>query len=137
MTIAVLGGAMLLLYMRTERGALARDKLLLKVPIVGSVLLQSNMFGLTSTFTALIDAGVPTVEALRLSVDGVGNRVLQGAVGDVTRLASEGGGLGQAFQQHGAFPPLLAQGHSPRGEDGRTTYLGSFMALAEYYEQEN
>ncbi len=136
-TIAMsLGGAVaaFLLFARTKRGAYLRDKLLLKVPVLGGVILRSNMFALTSNMKALIEAGVPLIEALKLSGESISNAVLREALGKVIDEASSGSSLGQAFRSQTIFPPLLTQGVVTGEMSGS---LGETLGgLAQYYRTE-
>ena len=78
--------------MRTEPVQRLRDRVLLKMPVVGQVLLYSNMFYLTTTLSTLLKAGLPPIEALKLTEDGLGNSKLRESLAEVTRQASEGVG---------------------------------------------
>ena len=44
--------------------------------MVGKVLIQSNLFNLTSTFSALLQSGIPSMEATRQDAVGFRNRFL-------------------------------------------------------------
>ena len=122
-------------YTRTPSGARQRDRLLLRVPIVGSVLLRSSMFSLTATLKTLIGAGVPLVEALRLSREAVGNIPIREALEQATEDASGGTSLGQAFRNQKQFPSLLTQG-IVTGELSGT--LGQTLdGLTDFYQQES
>ena len=122
-------------YTRTPSGARQRDRLLLRVPIVGSVLLRSSMFSLTATLKTLIGAGVPLVEALRLSREAVGNIPIREALEQATEDASGGTSLGQAFRNQKQFPSLLTQG-IVTGELSGT--LGETLdGLTDFYQQES
>ena len=122
------------LYARTEYGARQRDRLLLRVPMVGGVLVRSNMFALTSTLKTLIEAGVPLVEALRLSRESIGNRVLRDSLDRTTEDAAGGIGLGQAFRRQ-QFPSLLTQGIVTGELSG--TLPETLGGLADFYQQES
>lgn len=120
--------------LRTPRGALLRDRLLLRLPVVGPILIKSNMFSLTSTFSTLLEAGVPPIEALQLSRDSIGNAVLRNELSAVIEEASGGMRLGQAFANHPVFPAILAQGISTGEAAG--SMPSTLRALGEYFEQE-
>jgi type IV pilus assembly protein PilC len=126
--------AVLLAYLRTRHGARVRDRVLLRVPVVGRVILHSNVFSLTSTFSTLQEAGVAPIESLQLSREGLTNVVLQERLAKVIAEASAGTSLGPAFQLHWPSPPLLSQGIISGELSGN---LPEFLhSLAEYYEQE-
>jgi type IV pilus assembly protein PilC len=121
-------------YSRTPGGAMMRDRLLLKVPIVATVLRSSNMFSLTSTLSTVISGGVPLLQALQLAREGLGNAVMRRELEAVARDTNTGMALSQAFHRQRVFPPLLAQGIATGEVAGN---LGEVLQnLADYYEKE-
>lgn len=126
--------AAMIVLVRTPRGAFLRDRLLLRLPVVGPILTKSNMFSLTSTFSTLLEAGVPPIEALQLSRDSLGNAVLRNQLSAVIDEASGGTRLGQSFANHPEFPSILAQGVSTGEAAG--SLPTTLRALGEYFEQE-
>jgi len=133
--VSALGGTVALMsYLRTRQGARVRDQVLLRVPVVGKVVLQSNLFNLTATFSTLLEAGVPPVEALGLSKESLSNVVLQERLEKVIAETSAGTRLGPAFQVHWPSPPLLSQGIMTGELAGNLP--AALQSLAEYYEQE-
>ncbi|MCH8086296.1 MAG: type II secretion system F family protein [Chloroflexi bacterium] len=131
---AALAGVGAWLYTRTEKGTLVKDRILVRLPVIGKVVMNSNMFTLTSALASLIDAGVPPVEALRLSGEGLSSSVLRRSLVIVTRETSEGKSLGKAFRDQEQFPRLLSQGIATGEATGNLT--GILHGLANYYEQE-
>ena len=133
----LIGGAAALawVYFKTKRGARMRDQLLLRVPVVRRVLIQSSLFHLTTTFATLLQSGIPTTEALRLSSESVNNRVLQERIERIIADITEGERLGNSFRLHWPDPPLLSQAIIT-GEASGSLAL-SLRGLAEYYEQES
>jgi type IV pilus assembly protein PilC len=130
---AVVG--VLLLYLKTKRGTKLRDRVVLRIPVVGKVVMQSSLFSLTSTFSALLEAGIPTVEALRLSEDGLNNVILRERLERVIEEATAGARLGAAFKLHWPDPPLLSQGIITGETSGNLPE--TLQGLATYYEQES
>ena len=75
---------------RTARGKRIRDHILLAVPVVGKILVGSNMFYLTTTISTLLKGGVSPIEAMKLAEQGVSNSVMRDRLSRVTVRASEG-----------------------------------------------
>lgn len=96
--------------------------------------MRSNLFSLTATFSTLLEAGIPTVEALKLSSDGLNNVILRERLDRVTVEAESGARLGPAFREHWPSPPLLSQGIATGEAAGNLTH--ALAGLADYYEQE-
>lgn len=133
--VAALGGTVALLsYLRTRLGARLRDRVLLRVPVVGGVVLRSNLFNLAATFSTLLEAGVPPMEALQLSKESLDNVVLRDRLEKVIAEASAGTSLGPAFQLHWPSPPLLSQGIITGELSGNLPE--ALHALADFFEQE-
>ena len=97
------------------------------------MLLFSNMFYLTTNLTTLLRAGVPPIEALKLTEEGLGNYRVREALAQVTKAATEGARLGEAFGQQRAFPSILAQA-IVTGEI-RGGLADTLEGLAQYYEE--
>jgi type II secretory pathway component PulF len=108
------------------------SRFFLRIPVVGSVVLASNMFFLTNTLSTLMRAAVPTIEALKLTEQAVGNVTLRENLAEVTGRASEGQRLGEAFEQQKGFPPIMAQAIVTGEMTGGL--VDSLAGLAEYYE---
>ena len=122
-------------WFRTRRGARMRDMALLRVPVVSGVLVQSNLFTFTSVFATLLEAGIPSVEALQLSSDSVTNQVLRERLESIITDVTAGGRLGVAFREHWPKPPLLSQAIVTGEASGGLAV--SLHGLADYYEQES
>ena len=129
--VVVLGSASF----KTRRGALVRDGMLLRVPLVSGVLVQSSLFTFTSVFATLLEAGIPSAEALQLSSESLSNRVLRGRLAFIITDVTEGGRLGPAFREHWPKPPLLSQAIVTGEASGGLAV--SLHGLADYYEQES
>jgi len=122
------------LAIRTKRGARLRDQLLLKTPIISEVLVRSNLFSLTSTFSRLLSAGIPTMEALELSKDSLNNVVFQERLAMVIQDTESGERLGSAFRIHWPSPPLLSQAIATGEASG--VMAETLNGLADFFEQE-
>ena len=120
---------------KTERGNRVTDRVLLKTPVVGKVLMQSSLFSLTSTFSTLLRAGIPSMDALRLTRDSVNNVILREKLDRITEDVLQGNRLGLSFQQYWTSPQLLAQGIVTGEAAGDLPE--SLSNLADYYEQES
>jgi len=136
LALLVMGGliATVLIGSRTKLGQRAIDTVLLRVPVVGNIIMGSNMFLLTSTLVTMLDTGVAPIEALRLSGQSLNNSVLQDKLEAVIAQAVEGVRLGQAFSEQSAFPSLLSQA-IVIGET-RGTIVDTLRGLSNYYEQQ-
>lgn len=123
------------LYFKTRQGSRLRDRVLLKVPMVGGVLMTSNLFSLTATFSTLLKAGIPTAESLRLSAESLNNQILRERLERILVDVEAGVHLGPAFREQWPNPPLLSQAIITSEASG--TLADSLGNMADYYEQES
>lgn len=126
--------AALLVLARTHRGARVRDRVVLKLPVFRTVIERMNLFGLTAIMSDLLASGIPIMEVLRLSTQGVTNEVYRARLERISEEVSEGVRLGVAFRNHWPTPPVLSSGIAT-GE-GSGTLVPALRSLAEYFEQE-
>ena len=117
---------------RSRTASVLRDRVLLRVPVVGRIVLANNMFILTSTIATLLRAGVSPVEALRLAQDSLPNAVFRGQVAAVLGRVTAGTRLGLAFTERSGLPPLISQAVVTGEMQGGLEETMS--GLAEYYE---
>ncbi len=117
---------------RTQRGKRAVDRAWLATPKVGRVITANNVFAMATTLSTLIKAGVPSVEALRLTDEAMTNSVLRARLAAVTDRVAEGTTLGAALSDQSRFPPHVAQA-VVIGEM-RGNLVETLDGLGDYYE---
>ena len=135
----MLAGAVLLviavvLYLRTSIGQRHRDILLLKIPLIGAINIQSSVAQLCHTMSILLKAGLPMSEIMNLIVDTMGNIIIKEAFSRVRTEMLQGQGLSQPIRQEKVFPGLLAQMVRVGEETG--TLDTNLETLAVFYEEE-
>ena len=128
--LAVLGW----LYLRTEQGKKRWDSFILKVPLVGKIVQQSQMTRICSNLTTLLRGGLPTAEALRLSIDTADSSVFREGLSEVYRQVLTGSSLELAISRQRIFPRLLSQTVGIGEETG--ALRANLEGLSNFYEQE-
>ncbi|OGY27626.1 MAG: hypothetical protein A2864_01965 [Candidatus Woykebacteria bacterium RIFCSPHIGHO2_01_FULL_39_12] len=96
-------------YKKTPQGALIMDRLMLKVPVMGQLSRDSSLTELTRTLGALVGAGVPILEALKISSEVALNAVHTQAIKRAAALVEKGAPLSKAIAQEEDFPPIVTQ----------------------------
>ncbi len=101
--------AMLLfnLYYSSEKGRLAVDRRLLKLPLFGDLLTKQALARFSQTFATLLRSGVPVVRCLEVTKTVLGNRLLENTIDDVRSRILEGADIAGPIKSSGVFPPLL------------------------------
>ena len=117
----------------TDKGRFFFDTLKIKLPVTGSLVLQSIMSKFARTFSILMAAGVPIMETLELSENVVQNAVVENAVRKSRVMVKEGYSIAGAFRKTGVFPSTLLQLTATGEETGEMDKL--LGKAAEFYEK--
>jgi len=80
------------------------DRLLLRLPVAGSLLRETLAARLTRTLGSLLQNGVPLITALGIAKDAIGNLAAAAAVEAAALGAKGGGGLARPLAAAGVFP---------------------------------
>lgn len=94
-------------YYSTATGKVARDRLLLRMPIVGEMIRMIAVSRFASTMATLQNGGVPLVSALGIAKSVMGNEVMANAVAVAKENITEGQNLADPLRRSGEFPGLL------------------------------
>ena len=119
---------------RSEKMQMVMDRLLLKVPVFGSLVNKATVARWTRTLSTMFAAGVPLVEALDSVGGASGNAVFAQATEQIQRDVSTGAGLTASMQASGVFPNMVLQMCAIGEESGSIDHMLS--KAADFYEQE-
>jgi len=107
MLIALLVGyGILRQWSKTEKGGVALDRSLLKIPLFGNIFFLSELFHLSSLLGTLIWSGIGLTENLRLCERTIKNRFLRASFRSARVLVNEGKSLPDAFRKFNLMPPM-------------------------------
>ena len=110
------------------------DKLMLKLPLIGDVIIKSTLSKVAMISSNLSAAGVSVVETLNITAKSVGNVVFLQAFEEIKKGVNEGKNLSVLYAEHTVFPPTFWQMISVGEETGRVDDM--MNAVANYYEEE-
>ncbi|HJS37711.1 MAG TPA: type II secretion system F family protein [Burkholderiales bacterium] len=133
---AVIGGVIGFLeaWKRSVPVQIFMDRLMLKLPVFGDLVLKSTIARWTRTLATMFAAGVPLVEALDSVGGASGNHVYLTATKKIQQEVSTGTSLTMAMQNSGVFPNMVLQMCSIGEETGALdAMLGK---VADFYEAE-
>lgn len=120
----LIASASVLQWSKTEKGGMAFDQSLLKLPLFGNILFLSEMFQLASLLSTLIWSGIGLTENLRLCEKTIKNRYIRFKFRSARALVNEGKSLPDAFRKF-KLMPLMQLDILEVGE--RTGNLGNSM----------
>ena len=114
-----LGASVAVAQRRSRRWRQFRQRLALKLPVVGGVLANAAVARFCRALATALGAGVPLVEALANVAAAVGNAVYMDALGQVRAAVAEGLPLNRAIGECGLFPNVVVQMVAVGEEAGR------------------
>ncbi|UCB43365.1 MAG: type II secretion system F family protein [Dehalococcoidales bacterium] len=85
------------------------DRLLLRLPIIGSIILQRNMYHFCHTTGMLLKAGLQLPEIMNIVIPSIGNSVIHQALVELRDRLVQGQGLSQPMAEIGLFPKILVE----------------------------
>jgi type IV pilus assembly protein PilC len=121
---------------KTERGRMQWDTLKLKFPMkIGDIVQKVALARFSRTFSGLVAAGVPMLEAIDITGKTSGNKVVEMAMDDVRESVKKGGSLTAPMAAvPEAFPVMVTQ---MIGVGEETGALETMMSkVADFYEEQ-
>ncbi len=119
---------------RSEKFAHFLDRVVLKLPVIGSIMHKSAVARFARTLGVTFHAGVPLVEALDSVAGATGSVVYGDAVKQIRDDVAVGHQLQLAMRQTGLFPDMVVQMTAIGEESGALDHM--LFKVAEFYEQE-
>ncbi|MBN2463354.1 MAG: type II secretion system F family protein [Dehalococcoidia bacterium] len=122
------------LYFRTPNGRYLRDKLTLKIPLIGRLMQITELARCCRSLSLLFRSGLPLPEVMNLTIQATNNRVISGALHEVEQGMLRGQGLAKPMTNKKVFLPLMVEMTRVGEETGNLDE--SLVVVAENYEIE-
>jgi type IV pilus assembly protein PilC len=119
---------------RTRRGAFIWDRVKLKFPVFGKLVHKICVSRFARTFAALLRAGVPILETLRIVGQSSGNTQVELALQRTAASIERGDGLALALGQHPIFPPMLIRMIAAGEQTGKVDVM--LEKISDFYDEE-
>jgi type IV pilus assembly protein PilC len=121
---------------RSKRGKMQWDRLRLKFPMkIGSTVQKIALARFSRTFSGLVAAGVPMLEAIEITGRTSGNSVIEKAMDEVRESVKRGGTIAAPMQKvPEAFPGMVCQMVAVGEETGALETMLS--KVADFYEDQ-
>jgi type IV pilus assembly protein PilC len=121
-------------YYKTPNGRRNIDKVLLKLPLFGAILLKIGVARFSRTLSTLLSSGVPILQALDITAKTAGNTVIEDAILKVRAGVERGESFVDPLKATEVFPYMVAQ---MVGIGEQTGALDAMLGkIADFYEQE-
>jgi type IV pilus assembly protein PilC len=122
-------------YSRTESGAIAIDRCLLGLPVVGRIAHHICLTRLCQNFATMLSAGMNINYIFKtVAHRTLGNRYVENKLNLAHQEVARGESIADAFEKTEAFPSLLIG--AMRNGETTGTIEASFKRMAEYYDKE-
>jgi type IV pilus assembly protein PilC len=120
---------------RSKRGKETWDRMVLRAPFkIGDVIQKVALARWSRTFSGAVSAGVPMLQAIKLTGETAGNIVVEQAMEDVYASVKRGGSLAGPIEGNDIFPPMVGHMVAVGEETGQLEHMLS--KVADFYEAE-
>ena len=118
----------------SKKGRVKIDYLLLKAPIVGTLVRKVAVAKFTRTLSTMLQSGVPILDALQVVAKTAGNKIIEAAVFRVSDSIAEGRPIAEPLEESGVFPNMVVQMINVGESVGA---LDTMLAkIADFYDEE-
>lgn len=90
-------------YINTKSGRIHIDRLLLKIPVIGKLLNLICLSRFCNVLSSMDNAGINITQAIRLSIDSVGNKYIESKLEPIVHLLESGQSISKALQSTESF----------------------------------
>jgi type IV pilus assembly protein PilC len=130
----MVGAWMIGRYYNTHKGRRVLDKLILKLPLFGDLIMKTATAQFCRIFSSLTRAGVPILMSMEISSETAGNSIISDAILDSRTLVQEGVLLSTALTRQKVLPDMALSMLSIGEETGEMDRMLS--KVADFYEDE-
>jgi type IV pilus assembly protein PilC len=121
-------------YYKTPNGRHVIDRVLLKIPILGSILQNIAVARFSRTLSTLLSSGVPILQSLDITARTAGNVIIEEAIIKVRNGVERGESFVDPLKATEVFPHMVAQ---MVGIGEQTGALDAMLGkIADFYESE-
>jgi type IV pilus assembly protein PilC len=121
-------------YLRTPKGKYNLHMLLLRLPILKTIITKIAVARFARTFASLMSAGVTVLDALEVTGGAIGNKVIEAELKKAAKEVKNGKQLSEPIGASPYFPPIVSQMLAVGEETGQTDTI--LIKVADFYEEE-
>ncbi|MCA9333013.1 type II secretion system F family protein [Candidatus Saccharibacteria bacterium] len=133
--VLLFGGAFLIRrYIKTPKGKYKFHALLLRIPIVKTIVIKIAIARFARTFASLMSAGVGVLDALEVTGGAIGNKVIEDELKDAAKAVKNGKQLSEPLSNSKYFPQIVSQMLTVGEETGQIDTI--LVKVADFYEEE-
>lgn len=118
----------------TKKGKQWWHRFIISIPGIGPLITKIIVARFTRTFSSLMSAGVPVLEAIEVTGGAVGNVIYKDALDDAMEKVKNGAVLSQVLEEANLFPAIVPQMLAAGEETGQIDTI--LVKVADYYDEE-
>lgn len=121
-------------YLRTPEGRKMRDKTLLRIPVIKTIVRKVAIARFARIFASLLGAGVTVIDTIEVTAKAIGNSVIEEELLNASKVVANGQQLSVPLGESKVFPPIVSQMMAIGEETGKTDEI--LVKVADFYEEE-
>ncbi len=121
-------------YVRQETGRRNVDRLLLRLPVLGSLLQRIAVARFSRTLGTMVSSGVPILESMDIVAKTAGNKIIEDAIVKARGSISEGKTIAEPLAESNVFPPMVTQMVAVGEATGALDAM--LNKIADFYDEE-
>jgi MSHA biogenesis protein MshG len=125
---------LLIKYIETPAGRFTKDKYLLKIPAIGSIVQRGTMERFSRSFAMILDSGVPLIQGINIVSNALGNAYIGSKLEKMRIGIEKGDTISRMALNTQLFPPLVIQMIMVGEETGNISAM--LLEVADFYEAE-
>jgi len=121
--------------LKTKIGKRSWDKLVIKIPVIGSLIRESNASRVARTLSSLLFAGVPVARSIEITKDMVGNYYYRQVLAEAEKVVEKGENISGVFMKSpDLYPTFVGEMMSVGEETGNMAAM--LLEVAIFYEND-
>ncbi len=121
-------------YIRTPKGKYRYHAVMLRVPVINTVIIKVAIARFARTFASLMAAGVGVLDTLEVTGGAIGNKVIQAELDKAAVEVKNGKQLSACLSKDTHFPAIVSQMLAVGEETGQIDTI--LVKVADFYEEE-
>ncbi len=121
-------------YIKTPKGKYKFHELLLKIPVINTIITKVAIARFARTFSSLMSSGVGVLDALEVTGGSIGNKVIEQELKDAAKEVKNGKQLSEPLSKSKHFPTIVSQMLAVGEESGQIDTI--LIKVADFYEEE-
>lgn len=121
-------------FLKTPKGRLTRDTLLLKIPGIKVIIIKMVVARFSRIFASLMSAGVSVIDSIEITAKAIGNVVIEKELMAAAKQVANGEQLSVPLSKSTVFPAIVSQMMAIGEETGQTDTV--LLKVADFYEEE-